>query len=84
MCLAVPGRVASIRDDRGTPMGMVDFDGVDKEVCLAFLPDTVAGDYVIVHAGFAIAKLDESAAMETLDALREIGTAMPEQPGQVS
>ena len=75
MCLAVPGRVESVRDDRGTPMGVVDFDGVDKEVCLAFLPEAAPGDYVIVHAGFAIAKLDENAAMETLAALRELGAS---------
>lgn len=73
MCLAIPGQVVSVHDDRGTKMGMVSFDGVDKEVCLAFLPDVRVGCHVIVHAGFAIAEMNEDAATETLQILAEIG-----------
>ncbi len=77
MCLGVPGRIAAIRDDRGVAMATVDFGGVAKDVCLAYLPDAVVGDYAIVHAGFAITKLDEASALESLRLWREIGGEMP-------
>ena len=54
-------------------MGKVDFDGILKEVCLAYLPEIQVGDYTIVHVGFAITQLDEEAAQETLALFREIG-----------
>jgi hydrogenase expression/formation protein HypC len=73
MCLAVPGRILSLRDDRGTPMAMVDFDGIRKEICLAFLPEAEIGEYVIVHVGFAIARVDQKAALETLRIFNELG-----------
>lgn len=73
MCLAVPGSVESIHDDRGTRMGRVNFGGVIKEVCLAYLPEIAVGDYCIVHVGFAIAKIDEASARATLDALADAG-----------
>ena len=72
MCLAVPGRVESIRDDRGVRMGRVNFGGVVKDVCLACVPDAVVGDYAIVHVGFAIARIDEAAARDTLRSLAEL------------
>jgi hydrogenase expression/formation protein HypC len=74
MCLAVPGRILEIRDERGTPMATVDFDGIHKEVCLAYLPDAASGDYVIVHVGFALSKVDEASALETLAAMQQLGT----------
>lgn len=73
MCLAVPGKVIEVRDDRGTRMATVNFDGIQKEICLAYLPDIEVGEYVIVHVGFAISRLDEEAAMETLAMFRELG-----------
>ncbi len=73
MCLGVPGKVTSIRDDRGTTMATVDFGGVTKEVCLAYVPEAQIGDYTIIHAGFAITVLDEASALETLAMMREIG-----------
>ena len=73
MCLAVPGRVESIHDADGTRMGKVNFGGVVKEVCLAFVPDLVVGDYTIVHVGFALSRIDEEAARETLRAFAEMG-----------
>jgi hydrogenase expression/formation protein HypC len=73
MCLAIPGRIVEVRDDRGTPMATVDFGGVVKEICLAYVPDGRVGDYTIVHAGFAIARLDEAAALETLEMMSELG-----------
>jgi hydrogenase expression/formation protein HypC len=73
MCLAVPGQVESIRDDNGTRMGRVNFGGVVKDVCLAYLPDIAVGEYTIVHVGFAIAKIDEASARETLRTFEELG-----------
>lgn len=73
MCLAVPGRVEAIYDEQGTRMGRVDFGGVVKEVCLACLPEIAVGDYTIVHVGFAISKIDEASAKETLKTFEELG-----------
>jgi hydrogenase expression/formation protein HypC len=73
MCLAVPGKVESIHDDRGVRMGKVNFAGVVKDVCLAYLPEVTVGDYTIVHVGFALATIDEAAARETLRTLAELG-----------
>ena len=73
MCLGIPGRVTEIRDDRGTPMATVDFGGVTKEICLVYTPDAGVGTHVIVHAGFAIAELDEDAAQAALDLWAEMG-----------
>jgi hydrogenase expression/formation protein HypC len=73
MCLAVPGQILEIRDDRGTRMAIIDFDGIRKEICLAYLPDIEVGDYAIVHVGFAIARIDEASARETLAMFKELG-----------
>jgi hydrogenase expression/formation protein HypC len=74
MCLGIPGRVVEMYDRQGVTMGKVDFDGILKEVCLAYLPEIEIGDYTIVHVGFAITQLDEEAAQETLALFREIGS----------
>ena len=73
MCLAVPGRVESIFEDNGTRMGKVDFGGVVKNVCLAYLPDIQVGEYTIVHVGFAISRIDEATAEETLKTFESLG-----------
>ncbi|MGB8022275.1 MAG: HypC/HybG/HupF family hydrogenase formation chaperone [Candidatus Nanopelagicales bacterium] len=73
MCLGVPGRIEQVWQSAGTRMATVDFGGVRKEVCLACVPDLAVGDYTIVHVGFAIARLDESAALETLRLFQAIG-----------
>ncbi len=73
MCLAVPGKVVEISGAGELRMGKVDFAGVQREACLAYLPEVGIGDYVLVHVGFAISRLDEQQAMETLAALQEIG-----------
>lgn len=73
MCLGIPGRITELRDDRGLAMGTVDFGGVRREVCLAYVADQVqVGDYVIVHVGFAISRVDEAEARRTYEALREM------------
>lgn len=73
MCLAVPGQIVAVRDERGTRMATIDFDGIKKEICLAYLPDIEVGDYAIVHVGFAISKIDEASALETLQMFRDLG-----------
>lgn len=67
MCLAIPGKIISLTgDDPMERTGRVDFGGVIKEINLAFVPETAVGQYVLVHAGFAIALIDEAEAQETL------------------
>jgi hydrogenase expression/formation protein HypC len=73
MCLAVPGKILSISGSDTSRMGQVSFGGVGKEACLAFVPEAKVGDYVLVHAGFAISVLDEAEAAQTLDYFRQIG-----------
>ncbi len=73
MCLGVPGRVEDVWEADGTRMATVDFGGVRKEVCLAYVPDVTVGDYTIVHVGFALTKLDEKSALETLELFRSVG-----------
>jgi hydrogenase expression/formation protein HypC len=73
MCLAVPGRVLSVAERDGTTMAEVDFGGLRKEVCLAYIPDVRIGEYVIVHVGFAIQRLDEKSAQETLTNFAKLG-----------
>ncbi len=73
MCLAVPGKVIEVEDRDDTRMAKVDFGGVVKDVCLAYLPDIAVGDYTIVHVGFAIQKLDEASALETLALFESLG-----------
>ena len=74
MCLSIPGKVVSI--DETIPelkMGKVNFGGVVKEVCLQWLNDVKVGDYVLVHVGFALSKVDEKEALSTIEMLREMG-----------
>jgi hydrogenase expression/formation protein HypC len=73
MCLAVPGRVLSITEVDGTLMAEVDFGGVRKGVCLQYVPDAAVGEYVVVHVGFAIQRLDEHSAQETLANFERLG-----------
>ena len=73
MCLGVPGKVLEVYEAHGTRMGHVDFGGIKKEICLAYVPEVVAGDYTIVHVGFAITKLDEASALETLKMFEDLG-----------
>ncbi len=73
MCLAIPGRVIETQEGDLMRMGKVDFGGVTREVSLAYLPEVRVGDFVIVHAGFAISQVDEAEAEETFDLLVECG-----------
>jgi len=73
MCLAVPGRILRLFESDDTVMSDVDFGGVVKQVCLQYIPDAVVGDYVIVHVGFALQKLDEESALATLANFERLG-----------
>ena len=73
MCLAVPGKIVEIREENSIRMALIDFDGIRKDICLAYLPDLEIGDYAIVHVGFAISKIDEVSALETLAMFKELG-----------
>jgi len=73
MCLAVPGRVVELSGDGDMRMARVDFAGVVRQVCVAYLPEVQLGDFVLVHVGFAISRIDERAAAETLEVLAQIG-----------
>jgi hydrogenase expression/formation protein HypC len=78
MCLGIPGKIIEITAQEGTRMGKIDFDGVELEVCLEATPEANLGDYVIVHAGFAISTMSESEAKETLDLLAQIESLQEE------
>ncbi|MFE0462881.1 HypC/HybG/HupF family hydrogenase formation chaperone [Kitasatospora sp. NPDC058965] len=73
MCLAVPGKVLTIEERDGTRMATVDFGGVVKDVCLEYLPDLAVGEYTIVHVGFALQRLDEQSAQQTLALFQGLG-----------
>lgn len=73
MCLGVPGKVIEIYEADGIRMGKVDFGGIVKEACLAYVPEVALGDYTIIHVGFAITQLDEASAQESLALFEEMG-----------
>lgn len=85
MCLGVPGKIVRIDESPlGMTMGRVSFGGITKEVCLAYVPEARLGDYVVVHVGFAISRVDESEAeavwkyLESMDELGELDIPQPE------
>jgi hydrogenase expression/formation protein HypC len=76
MCLAIPGKIESISgfdDDILNKKGKVNFGGIMKEVCLAYVPEAKVGDYVIVHVGFALSLVDQEEAMKVFDYLKHMG-----------
>ncbi len=73
MCLGVPGKIIEIKENPpGLIMGKVNFSGINKEVCLSYVPEAKVGDYVVVHVGFAISVIDEQEAMEVFDYLKQM------------
>lgn len=73
MCLAIPGKVTEITEDPyGVRMGKANFGGIVKQVCLQYTPEVQPGDYVLVHVGFALGKVDEAEAQRTYNALAEL------------
>lgn len=81
MCLGIPGQVKEIYEADGVRMGTVDFAGITKAVCLAYVPEIAVGDYTIVHVGFAITQLDEASAQESLQLFAEMGVLEEELRG---
>ena len=73
MCLGIPGKLIEIYQRDDLPMGNVEFGGIQKEVCLAYTPEAQVGQYLLVHVGFAISRLDEEEAQATLALLKELG-----------
>jgi len=71
MCLGIPGRILDV-EEKELRTGRVEFGGVVKEVCLAYVPEAEPGDYVIVHAGFAISRIDEDEALQVFEYLRQM------------
>jgi hydrogenase expression/formation protein HypC len=78
MCLAIPGEVVSTDDTDGVRYAEVRFGGVTRHVCIHVLPDVALGDFVLVHAGFAIAKIDRASAERALQLLADLGDASDE------
>ena len=78
MCLAIPSKITRIEEDMAT----IDVDGVKREASLLLLEDAAVGEYVIVHAGFAIHKIDEAAALETLQLLKETAALAEGKSGE--
>ncbi len=78
MCLAIPSKITQIENN----MAVIDVDGVRRECSLLLVEDAQVGEYVIVHAGFAISKLDETAALETLALLKEAAALVEAKGGQ--
>lgn len=72
MCLGMPGKVIEINNEDGLMMGKIDYSGSISRACLSYCEDVKVGQYVIVHAGFAISVLDEESALETLDYYRQM------------
>ena len=72
MCLAIPGKVVEAFDQRGMRMAKVQFGGIVREACLEYVPETQVGDYVLVHVGFAISRVDEEEAQRTYQLLEEL------------
>jgi len=81
MCLAIPGKVEQITEG-DVRMGRVNFGGVVKNVCLDYVPEVVVGDYTIVHVGFALSRIDEKTALETLDLFEKMGALEEELAGE--
>jgi hydrogenase expression/formation protein HypC len=79
MCLGIPAKVIELYEANGMKMAKVDFGGVIKEACMAYLPEIKLGDYTIVHVGFGLSILDEQEAMETMDLLKQIEVFGEEQ-----
>ena len=76
MCLGIPGKVLEIiepEQDGAMRMGKIEFGGISKDICLAYLPEVVVGDYVLVHVGFAISRIDEEEAAEIFSYIQQIG-----------
>jgi hydrogenase expression/formation protein HypC len=80
MCLAIPGRILEIREERGSRIGRIEFGGIVRQACLDFVPEAQVGNYVMVHVGFAISCVDAQEARKTYELLEEMGRLEEELP----
>ncbi|MEG1642807.1 MAG: HypC/HybG/HupF family hydrogenase formation chaperone [Bacteroidales bacterium] len=72
MCLAVPGKVISINTYNGFKIAVVDFDGLEKQICISWIDDISYGEYILAHSGVALCKIEKTEAEETINDLRKI------------
>ena len=80
MCLSIPAKITEIKQEGSLRMGIVDFGGISREVCLDYVPEANVGQYALIHVGFAISVLDEEEALATLALLREMAELEDELP----
>lgn len=78
MCLAIPGKILTAEDRDGVRIGRVQFGGITRETCLDFVPEAVVGDYVIVHVGFAISRVDAEEVEKSYELLESLGVLQEE------
>jgi hydrogenase expression/formation protein HypC len=81
MCLGIPGKIIEIYESDSLQMAKIDFGGIVKEACLAYVPEAKVGDYALIHVGFAISLMDEEEAQETLKLIKEVEDLSNEIPG---
>jgi len=84
MCLAIPGRILDATEQNHIRHGRVNFGGVVRDVCLDFVPEAAVGDYVIVHVGFAISRVDAEEAYKTYELLKKMGLLESELKSEVA
>lgn len=78
MCLAIPGKITSAEEQNGIRIGRVEFGGVSRQTCLDFVPEASVGDYVLVHVGFAISRVDQEEAERSYELLEAMGLLQEE------
>lgn len=83
MCLGIPGRITEIWHEDGATYAYADFVGETRKICLNYLPDLQVGEYTILHAGFALTRIDAAEAVETVRVMREVGV-LPSEPSDVA
>jgi hydrogenase expression/formation protein HypC len=84
MCLGIPAKLVEVRPEDDPPMGKVQFGGILKDICLAYTPEARLGDYVLIHVGFAISRIDEAEAQETLQYFKEIESMAENDEGRMT
>ena len=82
MCLAIPGKIVDIREEHGLRTGRIQFGGILRQASLDFVPEAQVGDYVMVHVGFAISRVDAEEARRTYELLEEMGALADELPSE--
>jgi hydrogenase expression/formation protein HypC len=82
MCLGIPGEIVAVREENGLAVGKVKFGGITRDVCLHCIPDAAVGEFVLVHVGFAIAKVDREQAARAYETLAELGLLAELQDGE--